>query len=1357
MDKLQKKFVGFAALVAVFFLSAAAGWGAIDPSTVQKLVAGDGGWLDSFGSRVSVDGDIAVIGAEVHNAAYVFVRNGVGLWIQQAKLLPNDGAASDYFGRSVSVSGNTAVIGSYKDDDNGANSGSAYVFVRNGVGLWTQQAKLLPNDGAASDYFGGSVSIFGDTVVISASSDDNGSNSGSAYVFVRNGVGLWTQQAKLLPNDGAASDYFGRSVSVSGDTAVIGASGDDDNGSSSGSAYVFVRNGVGLWTQQAKLLPYEVTGNDWFGCSVSVSGDTTVIGAYGDDDNGNQSGAAYIYSSPPTTSDVTVTVTAPTGDSTYNHGNQVTINWETENADPADTMVLSMKRDAASSMAAPDNRSWYRFIENTFNDGTETVTIPDSVVAASDWRFYVRHVASNAYDATDATVTLEEPTNTHKLYVTKTGEGSGSITSNPGSLSCGDACKNTNALFANGETVVLTATPSNCFKLVGWEKCDGVVNDNTCTVTMNGYREAIAQFAPETDTGTLRVVFYPPVPYEAGSVTSDPLGIVATSTDISTEHKFCVGDTVRLTAQASAYPQTIFNGWTIGTTPNNPCNGDQNSNVCDVTITSGMTEIRPSFLLDTTQPYNLHVRVSGLGQGHVTSQWRNLNCGNDGTGTVCDIWLNYGDKDILSAVAAPGSKFVRWSGVGSLDCNGKTDSDCPYTMIWPHEVEAVFSAEDLGVSVSASVDTLVSGIDTSFEVLISNNTDEDSHQTTVDITTMVNEQPYDQLVWQCGDNTGKGTCQKMDQDTFQVMVNGGKSVVIQGNFLEVGQKKIAVAAQLTNSSDANPDNDQDKKELFSDLAALGQPDNMTLLKFHQGQLYGAQERNTIIFTHGWQEFALSGCDAREGIDRLQCYGKELWTGESKNGQAAWLIKRLVEEPSDNKIGSDLNAVQYIWQGAFTGLTLPTLTRYAEAHKNIKTAGNILGKKIVAALGTDYGRKIHLIGHSMGTIVNAYAVRYLLNNMSNSNIKIQMTILDHPNRIYHILDFDISDAIPLISFHGYSRKKKFVETYRFDQDWFAELLPEIDDPSYRNKLLVENYFAEEKLNDTGLVTAGVGTPITGGNVYNHETKTGEGLHDPNDMGNTLFTAEGLFNNDHSGVQQWYRWTMWPSQKDGLFDHDFVCTNRRWVAIGAGDSPDHESLDPCESGFAFSILQNNPQPFPKDRNGESLRERKVTTAAVIEGSTSEKDCTIDPQSGATSCSGASQPSPQSLKMEESAASLFSAETIDTAASYAAMEINVSHDSDRISFEYQFNNNVENEYVHLLLDGRIVWSLDETAAENGEWEQTGKIPVVLKRGMHHLMLVYNQQTDTSSFAMRELQFFEAPNKNGFLPAMLFLLLNK
>ena len=186
-----------------------------------------------------------------HKAAWTMAL-GLGVLLMSApgwavtlneaqKLLALDGAAGDVFGRFVAVSGDTAVIGAIDGDDNGPNSGSAYVFVRS-AGVWSQQAKLLASDGAAFDLFGFSVAISSDTAVISSrDDDDNGSGSGSVYVFVRS-AGVWSQQAKLLASDGAAFDQFGFSVAVSGDTAVIGARQDDDNLSNSGSAYVFVRS-----------------------------------------------------------------------------------------------------------------------------------------------------------------------------------------------------------------------------------------------------------------------------------------------------------------------------------------------------------------------------------------------------------------------------------------------------------------------------------------------------------------------------------------------------------------------------------------------------------------------------------------------------------------------------------------------------------------------------------------------------------------------------------------------------------------------------------------------------------------------------------------------------------------------------------------------------------------------------------------------------------------------------------------------------------------------------------------------------------------------------------------------------------
>ena len=161
----------------------------------------------------------------------------------------------------------------------------------------SQFAKLLASDGAASDRFGSSVAISGDgnTVIVGANNDDDkGSNSGTAFIYVRDGT-TWTQQSKLVASDGISNDYFGSSVSISGDgnTAIVGSNYDDDKGSSSGSSYIYTRIGT-TWSQQHKLVPTDGVANALFGTSVSISNDnkTIVVGAYGDN---SFKGSAYIY------------------------------------------------------------------------------------------------------------------------------------------------------------------------------------------------------------------------------------------------------------------------------------------------------------------------------------------------------------------------------------------------------------------------------------------------------------------------------------------------------------------------------------------------------------------------------------------------------------------------------------------------------------------------------------------------------------------------------------------------------------------------------------------------------------------------------------------------------------------------------------------------------------------------------------------------------------------------------------------------------------------------------------------------------------------------------------------------------
>jgi len=265
-------------------------------SQTAKLMASDGAANDYFGYSVSLSGDRALVGAFRDNngsnigSVYVYDLQG-GSWTETTKLIASD--VTYYFGFSVSLSGDRALIGTYGNEDNGSNSGAAYVFDLQG-GSWSQTDKLLASDGAANDYFGWSVSLYGDRALIGAYGDaDNGSYSGSAYVFDLSG-GSWAETAKLTAADGSANDYFGNTVSLFGDRALIGAFFDDAIGNDSGSAYVFDLQGGG-WIETDKLIASDGAVNNYFGFSVSLSGEQVLIGAYGDNDNGNSSGSAYIF------------------------------------------------------------------------------------------------------------------------------------------------------------------------------------------------------------------------------------------------------------------------------------------------------------------------------------------------------------------------------------------------------------------------------------------------------------------------------------------------------------------------------------------------------------------------------------------------------------------------------------------------------------------------------------------------------------------------------------------------------------------------------------------------------------------------------------------------------------------------------------------------------------------------------------------------------------------------------------------------------------------------------------------------------------------------------------------------------
>jgi hypothetical protein len=324
--------------------------------------------VDYFGRSVAISGDTIVVGAhpEASNstavcnapfgscaglsdnsapgagAAYVFER-GSGAWQQKAYLKAPNAEAYDGFGYSVAISGDTIVVGAHPEasnstavcnapfgscaglsDNSAPGAGAAYVFERDGSGNWQQKAYLKAPNAEGSDELGSSVAISGDTIVVVAYeeasnstavcnapfgscaglNDNSAPQAGAAYVFERDGSGAWQQKAYLKAPNAQASDYFGFSVAISGDTIVVGAYWEDSNSTAvcnapfgscaglsnnsagdAGAAYVFERDGSGAWQQKAYLKAPNTETNDWFGYSVAISGDTIVVGAYGEGSN----------------------------------------------------------------------------------------------------------------------------------------------------------------------------------------------------------------------------------------------------------------------------------------------------------------------------------------------------------------------------------------------------------------------------------------------------------------------------------------------------------------------------------------------------------------------------------------------------------------------------------------------------------------------------------------------------------------------------------------------------------------------------------------------------------------------------------------------------------------------------------------------------------------------------------------------------------------------------------------------------------------------------------------------------------------------------------------------------------------
>lgn len=308
---------------------------------------------DFFGSSVAIDGDRVVVGASGEDsnsnwidgaqenngaffagAAYVFVRDSEGVWRQEAYLKADDTRAYDVFGASVAIHGDRVAVGASSKVNRltAEEAGAAYIFARQADGNWSQEAFLTASNPGRYDYFGESISLDGDFLVVGAPGEDsaaigingNGANggaanSGAAYIFARDNAGSWNQEAYLKASNTGEGDFFGISVTIDGDRVVVGALDEDsaatgvngnqsdNNADSSGAVYVFLRENEGTWTQEAYLKASNSGVDDRFGLSVALNGERLVVGAPGEasaargidgnqaDNSADHAGAAYVF------------------------------------------------------------------------------------------------------------------------------------------------------------------------------------------------------------------------------------------------------------------------------------------------------------------------------------------------------------------------------------------------------------------------------------------------------------------------------------------------------------------------------------------------------------------------------------------------------------------------------------------------------------------------------------------------------------------------------------------------------------------------------------------------------------------------------------------------------------------------------------------------------------------------------------------------------------------------------------------------------------------------------------------------------------------------------------------------------
>lgn len=426
-------------------------------------------------------------------------------------------------------------------------------------------------------------------------------------------------------------------------------------------------------------------------------------------------------------------------------------------------------------------------------------------------------------------------------------------------------------------------------------------------------------------------------------------------------------------------------------------------------------------------------------------------------------------------------------------------------------------------------------------------------------------------------------------------------------------------------------------------------------------------RPTIVLTHGLQ----GGLD-----DDEQPNLNKLWTSFSDNSNAYGAGYLLDQYDQLNAIGGgldDYNIIQFVWREAYQGLL-----GYTKARPYADDAGVALASQLTRDLGVLYNKPIQFIGHSLGTVVNAYAARLFLTAAQNIHIS-QFTILDYPNKWRYPFVDPPNGLIP--------------------ENFFATLLQDFREGS--RGLRMDNYYSED--------TKAHGNN-TDGPIYDHQR-----LVNPQDVGDFFTDESGSI--AHTGVHQWYRWTIFPQNPyESSFQSQNTVCNGTEFAPGKKPWGFDSSLNPCAAGWAYSLFGSRRNTFPPVGNPIT-----VTALALPLGEARSFGCTTEASSTGTIIRCEEQSSP-----------------------FIVFEVDIPSTADYVSFEYNFVDVGDGDYVAVYLDDTPIWILaGSSVVQSGVFFDSGPIPLSGFTGNRRLTIaLYGVNDPNALFEIRNFRVFNAPS---------------